>query len=50
MVYFQTKNPIWVILQGLEMEEVGTFYGNLIYFTDIWHNLWQFDLFYGHLA
>jgi hypothetical protein len=26
------------------MEEVGIFYGHLVYFTDIWYNLWTFGM------
>jgi hypothetical protein len=32
------------------MEDVGIFYGHLIYFTDIWNILWPFGIFYGHLV
>jgi hypothetical protein len=32
MVNFQTKNAIWVIFA---MGDVGTVYGNLVYFTAI---------------
>jgi hypothetical protein len=31
------------------MEDVGTFYGHLVYFTSIWYILWTFGIFYGHL-
>jgi hypothetical protein len=31
------------------MEEVGIFYAHLVYFTDIWYNLWPFDIFVGYL-
>jgi hypothetical protein len=36
MAYFQTKNALWVNF-GLAMEDVGIFYGHLVY------------LLYGHL-
>jgi hypothetical protein len=36
MVNFQTKNPILGIMMGLAMVDVGIFYGQLEYFTDIW--------------
>jgi hypothetical protein len=37
MVYFQTQKPILgKILEGLVMEDVGTFYDHLVYFTANW--------------
>jgi hypothetical protein len=30
------------------MEEVGIFYGHLVYFTPILKILWPFDIFYGN--
>jgi hypothetical protein len=33
---FKPKFPIWLNFKGLVMEEDGVFYGNLVYFTDIW--------------
>jgi hypothetical protein len=40
------------------MEDVGTVYGHLVYFTLIWYILWRFGIhiswsfgiFYGHLV
>jgi hypothetical protein len=32
------------------MEDVGTFYDRLVYFTTIWYILWPFGIFYGHLV
>jgi hypothetical protein len=37
MAYFQTK--FGYILEGIAMEDVGVFYGNLVYFTAIWYIL-----------
>jgi hypothetical protein len=31
------------------MEDVGIFYGHLVYFMDIWYSLWTFGIVYGHL-
>jgi hypothetical protein len=31
------------------MEDVGIFYGDLLYFTAIWYILRPFVIFYGHL-
>jgi hypothetical protein len=50
MVYYQTKIPIWGIFYELEMEEVGKFYGHLVYFTDVLCNLWSFGKFVGYLV
>jgi hypothetical protein len=27
------------------MEDVGIFYGHLVYYTSIWHILWPFGMF-----
>jgi hypothetical protein len=32
------------------MEDVGTFYCHLVYFTAIWYILWPFGKFYGRLV
>jgi hypothetical protein len=32
------------------MEDVGIFYGHLVYFTVIWYTLWPFGIFYGYLV
>jgi hypothetical protein len=37
-------------LEGLAMENVGIFYGNLVYFTAIWSILWPFGEFHGRLV
>jgi hypothetical protein len=39
---FKPKIIIWVNLEVLAKEDVGTFYDNLVYFTTIWHVLWSF--------
>jgi hypothetical protein len=31
------------------MEDVGIFYGHLVYFTSIWYILWPSGICYGHL-
>jgi hypothetical protein len=38
MAYFQTQNPnLGIYVQeGLAMEDVGIFYGHLVYFMVIW--------------
>jgi hypothetical protein len=49
MAYFQTKNPtLGKFLKGLAMEDVGLFYGNLVYFATTWYNLWQSGILYSH--
>jgi hypothetical protein len=51
MVYFQTKIPILgKILDDLEMESVGIFYGPLVCFTAIWYILWSFGIFWVRLV
>jgi hypothetical protein len=32
------------------MEDVGVFYGHLVYFTANWYMLWPFGIFVGHLV
>jgi hypothetical protein len=47
----QTKNSnldiFWIILRT---ENIGIFYGHLVYFTLIWYILCPFGIFYGHLV
>jgi hypothetical protein len=38
-LFFKPKIPIWVILEGLRMENAGIFYGPLEYCTVIWYIL-----------
>jgi hypothetical protein len=33
---------------GLAMDDVGIFYGHLVYFTAIWHAFWTFGIFCGN--
>jgi hypothetical protein len=37
-------------LEGLETEDVGIFYGHLVYFASIRYTLWPFGIFDGHLV
>jgi hypothetical protein len=39
---FKQNSHFGLILEGLEMENVGTFYGYLDYFTILWYILWPF--------
>jgi ABC-type spermidine/putrescine transport system permease subunit II len=32
------------------MEDVGIFYGHLVYFTAIWYTLWTYGIFCGNLV
>jgi hypothetical protein len=32
------------------MEDVGTFYGHLVYFMAVWYTFRQFGIFYGRLV
>jgi hypothetical protein len=44
MAYFQKK--IDKLLAGLAMEDVGLFYGHLVYYTAIWYILLPFGIFF----
>jgi hypothetical protein len=35
-IFTNKKSQLGSILEGLAMENVGIFYGNLVYFTAIW--------------
>jgi hypothetical protein len=37
-------------LEGPTVEDVGIFYGHLVYFTAIWYTLWIFGIFCGNLV
>jgi hypothetical protein len=51
MVYFQNqKYQFGYILEGLRLENVNIFYGNLEYFIDIWDILRPFGIFCVHLV
>jgi hypothetical protein len=45
MFFFKPKITIWVILEGLAMQDAGTFYDHFVYFTTIWYILWPFGYF-----
>jgi hypothetical protein len=46
MVYFQTKNPnLGIFLEGLAIEDVGIFYGHLVYFQQFGTFLWTFGIY-----
>jgi hypothetical protein len=49
---FQTKILIWVKFGGPwpAIDDVGLFYGHLIYFMPIWYILWPFGIFCGNLV
>jgi hypothetical protein len=32
------------------MEDVGIFYGHMVYFIAIWYILWPLGIFYGYLV
>jgi hypothetical protein len=44
---FKPKIPIWLVLEGLTMENLGIFYDHLVYFTSIGNILWPFCIFCG---
>jgi hypothetical protein len=37
---FSKPKSFGLISEGLAMEDVGIFYGHLVYLTAIWYNLW----------
>jgi hypothetical protein len=46
---FKPKVQIWVNFGGLFwMEDVGRFYGRLVYFTAVGYILWPLGIFCGH--
>jgi hypothetical protein len=47
VVDFKTKNPN---MASLAMENVGVFFGQMVYFTAIWYISWIFGIFHGHLV
>jgi hypothetical protein len=49
-IFSNQKFQFGQILEGLAMEDVGMFYGQLVYFVNIWNILWTSDRFYGHLV
>jgi hypothetical protein len=46
-IFSNQKSKFGLILEDLAMEDVGIFYGQLVYFTAI---LWQFGILHGHLV
>jgi hypothetical protein len=44
-IFSNQKSKFRYNLQCLAMEDVGIFYGHLIYFTAIWYTLWTFAIF-----
>jgi hypothetical protein len=43
-IFSKQKSHFGEILEGLEMENVGIFYGHLEYVLAIWYILWTFGL------
>jgi hypothetical protein len=37
-------------LEAFAMEDVGVFYGHLVYFMAIWYIFWPFSIINGHLV
>jgi hypothetical protein len=44
------KSKFGSFLEGPTVEDVGIFYGHLVYFTAIWYTLWIFGIFCGNLV
>jgi hypothetical protein len=49
-IFSNQKSRFGLILEGLAMDDVGMFYGHLVYFMAIWYILWLFGIFYGYLV
>jgi hypothetical protein len=49
-IFMNQKSQFGNVCEGLGMESVGIFYSQWEYFTAIWHLLWTFDTFCGHLV
>jgi hypothetical protein len=49
-IFSNQKSQFGLILWGLAIEDVGLFYGLLVYFTAIWSILRPYGLFYGLLV
>jgi hypothetical protein len=48
-IFSSLKSQFGKILEGRALEDVGTFYGHLLYFTAITYILWPFGIFCGYL-
>jgi hypothetical protein len=48
-VFSNQKYQFGFRLEGLSKENVGIFYGHLVYLIAIWYILWPFGTFCGHL-
>jgi hypothetical protein len=49
-IFSNEKSRFRSILEGIVLEDVGIFYGHLIYFTAIGYILRPFGIFNGHLV
>jgi hypothetical protein len=47
---FKPEIPIWVYLEGLEMEDASIFNCHLVHFTAIWYILLPFGIYYIRTA
>jgi hypothetical protein len=50
VVFEYQKSQFGYIAGALVKENVGIFYGHLVYFTCIWYSLRPFGIQYGHLV
>jgi hypothetical protein len=44
-IFWNQKSQFGQILEGLAMEDVGVFYGHVVYFMCIWYILVSFGIF-----
>jgi hypothetical protein len=49
-IFSNQTSQFGYILEGLAMEDVGIFYGTLVYFVTISFNLWLFGIFFPVLV
>jgi hypothetical protein len=49
-VFSNQNSQLGQILEGPAMEDIGIFYGHLVYFATIWYILWTFGKVCGCLV
>jgi hypothetical protein len=49
-LFSNQKSQFGLILEGLARENLGIFFGHLVYFTATGNILWSFGIFFGHLV
>jgi hypothetical protein len=49
-MFLNQKSKFGQFLEGLAMEDVGIFYGHLVFYTAIWFSLQPFGVLHRHLV